>query len=153
MAHFLTGVLYPVDRTGISFLLLFGLAWAMAAGQTESRLLRGAHLVVGGLLAIQFATQFHVWSFYNWGYDRSTKEIAHRIEHEIRGKPPASISIGASWIHRWTLEYYRLHDRIEALQPVELRDPPEVTGHDYYVLNQSCWMAPPKVSSGFRRGN
>jgi hypothetical protein len=30
---------------------------------------------------------------------------------------------------------------------VALADPPEVTSHDYYVLNRSCWLPPPKPSS------
>ncbi len=34
------------------------------------------------------------------------------------------------------LEYYRVHDRVAALRPVQRRENTLVTGQDYYVLNQ-----------------
>ncbi len=103
-AHILFGMNYPIDRTGLVLMVLFGIVWALAAGNTSSRLLRAVNLLLGALLAIQFATQFHTSYFQVWWYDRSTKAIAHAIEQEIRGEPAGSISIGASWIHRkWRL--------------------------------------------------
>jgi 4-amino-4-deoxy-L-arabinose transferase-like glycosyltransferase len=136
-AHYLVGLKYPIDRTGLAMMLLFGLAWALAAGQTHHRWLRGASLLAGALLAIQFATQFEANYFQVWWYDRSTKEIVHRIAEESRGKPPGSISIGATWIHQPALEYYRTVDQMTALKPVERTPDTLPAGQDYYVLNES----------------
>ena len=135
-AHILFGMNYPIDRTGLVLMILFGIVWALAAGNTPNRLLRAVNLLLGALLAIQFATQFHTSYFQVWWYDRSTKAIAHAIEQEIRGEPAGSISIGASWIHQPALEYYRVHDRVAALRPVQRRENTLVTGQNYYVLNQ-----------------
>jgi hypothetical protein len=135
-AHYLLGTNYPIDRTGLTLMVLFGIVWALAAGNTSNRVLRAINLVLGALLAIQFATQFHTSYFQIWWYDRSTKAIAKIVEQEIGGRPPGSISIGATWIHQPALEYYRLHDRVAALKPVQRREVTLVTGQDYYVLNQ-----------------
>lgn len=88
-AHYLVDLNYPIDRTGLWLMLLFGMVWALAAGNTSNRLARTVNLVLAVALAFQFATQFHADFFPVWRYDRSIKEIAHRIEAEIRGKPPA----------------------------------------------------------------
>jgi hypothetical protein len=136
-AHYLVGLKYPVDRTGLAMMLLFGLAWALAAGHTPNRWLRGATLLAGVLLAIQFATQFEISYFQVWWFDRSTKEIARVVADNTRGKPPGSISIGATWIHQPALEYYRSIDHITALRPVERTQDTLTTGQDYYVLNES----------------
>ena len=136
-AHYLVGLKYPIDRTGLAMLLLFGFAWALAAGNTSYRWLRGASLLAGALLAIQFATQFEVSYFQVWFYDRSTKEIARRIAEDSRGKPSHSISIGATWIHQPALEYYRRVDHLTALKPVVRTMDTLITGQDYYVLQAS----------------
>jgi hypothetical protein len=93
-------------------------------------------VLLGALLAIQFATQFHTSYFQIWWYDRSIKAIARDIERESHDKPPGSVSIGASWIHQSALEYYRVHDRFSALKPVQRSEVTSVTGQDFYVLNQ-----------------
>ena len=73
-AHYLVGLKYPIDRTGLPMILLFGPSWALAAGHTRCRWVRAA-----SLLAIQFATQFEVNYFQVCWYDRSSKEIVHRL--------------------------------------------------------------------------
>jgi 4-amino-4-deoxy-L-arabinose transferase-like glycosyltransferase len=134
-AHYFFGLLYPIDRTGLAMMLLFALAWALAAGNASNPWLRRANLLAGALLAIQFATQFHTSYFQIWWYDRSTKEIAQRIAADSRGKPPDSVSIGATWIHQPALEYYRVVNHLKALEPVVRTPDTPVTGQDYYVLN------------------
>ena len=43
---------------------------------------------------------------------------------------------GATWIHQPALEYYRVHDRVAALKPVQRLEVTLTSGQDYYVLNQ-----------------
>jgi 4-amino-4-deoxy-L-arabinose transferase-like glycosyltransferase len=136
-AHYAFGIKYPIDRTGLNLMVLFGVVWALAAGNTSNGPLRAANLLLGALLAIQFATQFHTSYFEVWWYDRSAKTIARIIEQEIRGKPPGSVSIGATEMHQPALEYYRVRDRLAALRPVQRAEVTLIAGQDYYVLNQS----------------
>jgi hypothetical protein len=134
-AHYLTGMNYPVDRTGLIMMLLFGIVWAFGAAPANGPL-RAANLLLGALLTIQFATQFHTSYFQIWWYDRSTKAVAREIENDSRGRSPGSVSIGATWIHQPALEYYRLHDQIAVLKPVQRLEVTLTTGQDFYVFNE-----------------
>ena len=53
-AHFILRTEYPVDRTGLPLILLFGIAWAIAADRVATRI----NVVIGIAFAIQFAAQF-----------------------------------------------------------------------------------------------
>ncbi len=135
-AHRFLGLLYPLDRTGLPWMLLFALAWALAAGSTRSGLLRRVNLLAGCLLVLQFVTQLHAGYLTLWWYDASSQQIARRIEAETRGRPAASVSISATWIHQPALEFYRVRDGVTSWKRVERLDATAFTGYDYYVLNQ-----------------
>jgi hypothetical protein len=135
-AHRFLGLLYPVDRTGLPWMLLFAVAWAFAAGTTANAWVRRANLLAGCLLAAQFVTQFHGDYLTVWWYDHSTKDVARRIEALTRDRPAGSVSISATWIHQPALEFYRVRDGVTSWKPVERRDATVLTGYDYYVLNQ-----------------
>jgi len=132
--HYMFGLNYPVDRTGLYLFLLFGVAWAIAASGTN-RWTRGASGVLAGLLMLQFITQLQTRSFQVWQYDSGAKDVARRIMEESRGKPPASIKIGATWWLQPSLEFYRRRYGVAALQPVQRFDVTPLGGFDYYVLD------------------
>jgi len=131
---YLFGLKYPVDRTGLYLVVLFGLAWAIAASST-TRWICGANGLLAGLLVLQFVTQLQTRSFQVWQYDSGAKEVAHRIREESRGKSPASIKIGATWWLQPALEFYRQRYDIAALQPVQRFEVTPLAGFDYYVLD------------------
>lgn len=87
------------------------------------------------LLIAQFLTQFHTRYFTLWPGDVPMRQVARRIEQEVRGKPPGSVSISATWYHTPALEYYRRAYRITALKPVDRHVHTQLEGFDYYVLN------------------
>jgi hypothetical protein len=136
VAHRFVGLLYPLDRTGLPWMLLFAVAWAVCAGTTGSPLLRYANLLAACLLAAQFVTQFHGEYLTLWWYDRFSHDVAQRIESQTRDRPAGSVSISATWIHEPALEFYRVRDRVAAWKPVERNIPTRFAGYDYYVLNQ-----------------
>ena len=133
--HFWLKIPYPIDRTGLPWIVLFSIAWAIAAGHASSRALRGASLAVAAVFVIQFATQFHVSYFSIWWYDRSMKQIAAVISEDSRGRPEASASLGTAWLHQPALEFYRMNDPIPALRPVARSETPVFQGQDYVVLD------------------
>jgi len=133
-AHYMFGLNYPVDRTGLYLFLLFGLTWAIAASGTNLWT-RGASGVLAGLLVLQFITQLQTRSFQVWQYDSGAKDVARRIVEESRGKPLASIKIGATWWLQPSLEFYRRRYGVAALQPVQRFDVTPLRGFDYYVLD------------------
>jgi hypothetical protein len=133
--HYLLKLNYPVDRTGLPFVVLAGLAWAIAISEFNNAWVTRVSVVFGLLLFTQFLTQFQTRQFQIWWYDRATKQVAERLADETRGKPPASVRISATWIYQPALEFYRLYENIASLQPIERRDDIVLSGFDYYVLN------------------
>jgi len=125
-----------LDRTGLPWILLFALGGGLATGSAENAWLRRANIAAACFLAAQFVTQLHGEYLTQWWYDRSTKEIAHRMEAETRGRPAGSVAISATWTHQPALEFYRVRDRVSSWKPVERLIPTPLTGYDYYVLNQ-----------------
>ena len=134
-AHYLVGLNYPVDRLGLHLFLLLGLAWAIAAAQAPRFPILAANALLATLLIAQFLTQFHTRYFTLWPGDVPMRQVARRIEQEVRGRPPGSVSISATWYHTPALEYYRRAYRITALKPVDRHVHTQLEGFDYYVLN------------------
>jgi hypothetical protein len=132
--HYLLGLNYPVNRTGLYLYLLFGLAWAIAASGAN-RWIRGANGVLAGLLVLQFLIQLQTRRFQVWPYDAGTREMARRIDADTRGQPAGSIKIAATWWLQPTLEFYRRRYSIAALRPVQRYDVTPLGGFDYYVLD------------------
>ena len=140
--HYLLKLNYPLDRTGLPFVVLAGMAWAIAISELNNVWVTGANVVLGLLLFAQFLTQFQTRQFQIWWYDKSTKQVAERLAEEARGKPPGSVRISATWIHQPALEFYRVYKKIDAIQPIVRRDDILLSGFDYYVLNTPDTEAP-----------
>jgi hypothetical protein len=142
-AHYLVGANYPVDRTGLYLILLFGLSWPIVVAGLESVWYRRLHLVLGCLFAIQFAVQFDAGSFRVWKFDRDTRHVAEILKQQCEGKPENSVTVSVVWINQQALEYYRRTLPIPALRPLEFHDPPTLSGYDFYVLNTFPVVRPP----------
>ena len=134
VAHYAVKLPYPANRTGLHILVLFGIAWAIAAARIRSPPWRGIQIALALLMAIQFATQFHGRYFSIWAFDMRTKEFAQEIKRMSAGKPANSLSVSATWLNQQSLEFYRELLHITALKPVRHIEPTEFSGHDFYVL-------------------
>jgi hypothetical protein len=109
-AHLLTGLPYPVDRTGIYFVPLASLAaLGLARMLTDNPGLRRwtglAVALVLGSFVFEFAAQWNVSSFLVWRFDADTKRIFELIE--AAPKPANPIRLGVSWQLEPALNYYR----------------------------------------------
>ena len=133
-AHYVVKLPYPANRTGLHILVLFGIAWAVAAARIRSQPWRGIQIVLALLMTIQFATQFHGRYFSMWAFDIRTKEFAQEIKRMSAGRPANSLSVSATWLNQQSLEFYREFLNITALKPVRHFEPTEFSGHDFYVL-------------------
>lgn len=135
VSHYVADLNYPIDRTGMHLLLVFGLAWAIAAARVKSKLWRGSQVVLASLLAIQFATQLHARYFSDWQFDMEMRKVAVEIKRDNAGKPGHSQSVSATWLHQPSLEFYRQLLNITTLKPVRRMEPTEFSGYDFYVLS------------------
>ena len=140
--HYLLKLNYPTDRTGLPFVVLAGIAWAIAVGEFKNPWVTRVNMVFATALLIQFLTQFQTSTFQIWWYDRSAKQVVQRLAEECKGREPASVRISATWFQQPALEFYRIYKDIAALQPVARRDDTQLSGFDYYVLNTPDTQSP-----------
>ena len=133
--HYLVHLNYPTDRTGLPFVVLAGIAWAIAVGEFKNSWVTCINMVLATALLVQFLTQFDTSAFQIWRYDRSTKQIVQRLAEECSGREPGSVRVSATWFQQPALEFYRIYKKVAALQPVERIDRTRLSGFDYYVLN------------------
>ena len=109
--HLLTGLPYPVDRTGIYFVPLASLAalgLARMLAESPAGLPRWtgvATALVLGSFALEFAAQLNVNSFLVWRYDADTKRIFEVLQAAPKSASP--IRLGVSWQLEPALNYYR----------------------------------------------
>ena len=101
LAHVFFGVPYPIDRTGIYFLVLVPLSISgLVDSGVPPPLPRIAAVLLYGLglaLVLQFAFEFNVRSFLTWEYDVDTRAIVDRLAQAAGPQPPDSVRVGASW--------------------------------------------------------
>ncbi|HUA83953.1 MAG TPA: hypothetical protein VMB85_08850 [Bryobacteraceae bacterium] len=131
-AHFFLNVLYPVDRTGLYLLLLFGIAWASATELVPK--LRSANLVLALIVSLQFATQLHTNYFTLWQDGSRIKDTVAILRKLSAGRPAGSVKISTSWYHQSAVEFYRERWHIAEWAPVVRNEPTKFTGYDFYVL-------------------
>lgn len=147
LAHMLLDVPYPIDRTGIYFLVLVPLSMAGLAGSelAPARISRIPALLLYGFgvaLVLRFTLEAEVRSFLTWRYDADTRRIADRLARAQSHPAPDSVSVGASWQLEPSLNFYRDEKRLLWMRPVErgsLRP-----GAGYYVIGS---MDRPAVST------
>jgi hypothetical protein len=136
--HSVWGFPLPAERTGLYFLLLAPLAFAAQTRLLleQAGLARRAGLalaLIGIAAAGRFALSLETRSFYLWRYDADTKAIADQIEALGSVTREGTSSIGASWMHEPSLNYYILTRGWWWMAPVT-RDSPRGE-HGYYVLS------------------
>ena len=93
-------MLYPIDRTGVYLLPLYGLVLAILCAVTPRRV-RLAPLVVAGCLAASYCVQLHWTYFAAWRFDADTRELVRAIPPEVAGK-----RLGVSWLMEPAVKFY-----------------------------------------------
>jgi hypothetical protein len=124
LAHLVSGIPYPENRTGIYFvplatLAVLGLARMLADRAGVRHWIGLAVALVFGLFVLEFAAQWNVRSFWVWRYDADTKRIFQVLESAP--KPSGPIRLGVSWTLEPSLNYYRELRKASWLMPV-MRD-------------------------------
>jgi hypothetical protein len=129
--HLIFGLAYPVDRTGIYFLILVPLA-LLGLMQVGSRSSGLAAAVLASQLVVLFHSPFDTRKFLVWDYDADTREIAGRIAGVAKERKPGSVKVAASWQLEPSLNFYRETSHWDWLQPVDRA--PIAAGSDFYAL-------------------
>jgi len=138
-AHYLIGMLYPLDRTALYLAALLTLAWMLLIEKALAlpRLNRTLGMLAGAPVAaaiLLFVRGFTTSYYYEWSYDAGTKRIFHLLEKQNGFSSSRRMKLGVDWKLDMSLNFYRHMYRADWMAKVE-RDPPaEAGGFDYYVL-------------------
>ena len=135
VAHWLFGLQYPVDRTGLYLVILAGITWAVLTDLAAHRVLRAAQIMIATAFLVQFTTQLQTHTFRVWPFNAASKQIALRLRDECAGRAPLRVSVSTYFSDQPSLEFYRTQYAITCLKPMERLDDPNLTGYDYYVVN------------------
>jgi hypothetical protein len=95
------------------------------------------------------ATQLQADYFGVWAFNFPDRQIAERIREDTAGRPPQSLSLSTQWLHQNSLEFYREIYKIDALKPVERREPTPYEGFDYYVFDALYDGSPPAIKRDY----
>lgn len=127
--HLALDVPWPVDRTGLTFLVLAGVcavALARAAREHRGALRAGGAAVLAllGFLAVQQAFQLQASHYAVWRFDAGARDIMEQVREReaLRDEPAADGSVHlvlGSWLLEPALSFYRLQTRARWLAPIE----------------------------------
>jgi hypothetical protein len=148
LAHYFVGLGYPMDRMGLCLPPLLALSWAISTAQFPVSV-RAINALLAVVLVVQMATQIEPDYFGIWVFNLPDKQIAKRIREATAGRPPQSVSVSTQWLHQTALEFYRQIYKIDAIKPVERREPTAYEGADYYVFDALHESAPPAVKRDY----
>jgi hypothetical protein len=126
LAHLATGMLLPVDRTGVYFFPLLALVLCCLAP-----LLRWVPAAVGIALAVVYVVQLDATRFWVWRYDADTRTLLRELERRQAGKSEP-LRLGISWQLEPSVNFYRETQGWKWLEPASRRD--VRPGLDAYLL-------------------
>ncbi len=131
-SHYAAHLPYPFGRTGIVWLLLFGLSLIALAARFRPVAVAATPVL---LAALYF--YLRTWSTQlttEWEWDAGTRAIAERIAAQPRAAGGDPVRIGASPMMAHTLNYYRHTRGWTWMEDVKAAGNPRQGNYDYYVL-------------------
>ena len=127
--HYATGLLYPYGRTGISWLLLFGVSSVALASRFRTVKIAATPIALAALYC--YARVWSTASTVEWDFDAGTRAIVERIAAEPRSR--STVRVAASGAIPHTINYYRVTRGWTWLEDVKLGNVRQGR-YDYYVL-------------------
>ena len=114
-----TGLLYPVTRTGLPWIVFFLLT---CLGLATTRIIRWPVrlFLLGGVF--WFAYQLNVSEYSEWAYDAGTKRIVAVLQKQHQAESDKSWQVSASWMLLPSLNFYKALEHLDWLQPVDIRN-------------------------------
>jgi hypothetical protein len=147
LLHMAVDMLYPLDRTGIYFMPLAGLALAGLSAEIRGVALWKAAGVLAGatsiVLVVLFLLEFDTRKFAVWEYDADTRTILAELSKVVPDKSRGSVRIANSWQLEPSLNFYALKDHLGWLQTITRA--PIGPGADYYILIDAVALPIPSI--------
>jgi len=128
-AHWMGGMRYPLNRTGLYFIPIATLAGMVLVARTNWLPLRAAAGLFAAVLAAQYVTQFTTRTYGEWMGEAEAESLVQALIRDAGGKP---VSIAAGGVEEPVLSFYRDRYRQKNWEPVERGLPDR--NFNYYVL-------------------
>lgn len=129
--HYIIGLPYPYERTGLYFLPLMTLTVASAA-LLPQRLISRPALFFLSAVTIQYLLELKTSWYEEWVFDAGTKRAMLALTHAHETHPSGN-RMGISWMYEQSVLYYANVDRMDWLARVT-REDPHSGDFDYYYL-------------------
>ena len=107
--HYLAGLLYPVDRSGLYFVPLATLAAFVLAGSIRaSRRWALVGVAAAGLLIAAYGRQLTVSCFDTWRYGAGSRTVFRAmVADRHKNYPREAVYVAGDWLHYPAMDFYR----------------------------------------------
>jgi hypothetical protein len=139
VAHQAEGLLYPLSRTGLPWIVFFlltclGLVKKFQAGSIALRIIRWPVLSFVVACALWFAFEFNTNQYREWDYDAGSKRIVALLRTGHQAEPGKTWQVGVTWALLPSMNFYKSLYHLDWFQPVDTRNGTDQLTH--FVLVQ-----------------
>src|ERR1022692_1088948 len=118
LAHRGTGLLYPVTRTGLPWIVFFLLTCLALAKKPA---LRWPMLVFLLACSLWFTFELNANQYTEWSYDAGTKRIVTLLRNQHQAEPDKNWQVGVSWMLMPSMNFYKPLYHLNWFQPIDVR--------------------------------
>jgi hypothetical protein len=127
---------YPLNRTAIYMLPLFGLALALGSALAPWRSLAWPLAAVTGVVVLVYASQLRTTYFREWRDEAAIHRLVRRLGMDAAATGRTrDVTAGGSWILEYSTRYYGKRYRLPWLKVLD-RSEREKIRPDYYLLTR-----------------
>jgi len=138
--NYFLGMKFPLERTALYYIFIIGVYFHYLLQNifTEEKLFiiclfSSTITLICTLILVSFVLSSNLSFARDWKYDADTKLMTNILSTDVlEGE---KISLGINWLFEPTINYYRIVDRLEYLNPVNRKG---ISGKEYdyyYVFN------------------
>jgi hypothetical protein len=129
LANKATGLLYPISRTGLPWIVFFllvclALARKFKEAPVALQILRWPLLVFLLACTLWFTWEFNTNQYAEWAYDAGTKRIVALLQKQHQSEPDKNWQVCVSWSLLPSMNFYKSLYHLNWFQLKDLRDGP-----------------------------
>lgn len=118
LAHMATGLLYPITRTGLPWIVFFLLT---CLGLVKKPALRWPMLIFLPACSLWFVFEFNTNQYAEWSYDAGTKRIVTLLRNQHQAEPDKNWQVGVSWVLLPSMNFYKSLYHLNWFEPIDTR--------------------------------
>ncbi len=137
IAHGVTGLLYPIRRTGLPWVVFFlltclGLAKKFQDGPAALQSIRWTLQAFLVACTLWFAFEFNTSVYSEWAYDAGSKRIVAILEKQHQAEPAKDWPVAVTWTLLPSMNFYKMLYHLNWFDPVDNRK--DTNGASRFIL-------------------